>query len=96
MRSRQEIEDILSAAIESARQRHKEAGNRFRRITSEIPALLPTPDGALRIAQAGAEYRAELEALKKALARFNDYYARGIVPDDLADGDAHIAPETRL
>ncbi len=83
MRSRQEIEDILSMEIESARERSKAAGKRLREITSEIPSSLPAPDGALHIQMAGAEYRSGLESLRKALTRFNDYHAHGIVPDDL-------------
>ena len=83
MRSRQEIERILSAEIEKARQRQKEAGLTFRQIAVDIPSLLPAPDGSLRIQQAGSEYRSALDDLRKALNRYNDFVAKGIVPDDV-------------
>jgi len=83
MRSRKEIEDILSGEVKRARNNQKEAGARFKQIAGDIPSLIPAPDGAMRIHQAGAEYRACLEDLRKALNRYNDFVAKGIVPDDV-------------
>jgi phage-related tail fiber protein len=83
MRSRQEIERILATEIEEARLKQKEAGETFRQIAADIPSLLPAPDGALRIHQAGTEYRAALDNLRNALHRYNDFIAKGIVPEDV-------------
>jgi hypothetical protein len=83
MRSREEIERILSSEIKAAGQRQKEAGARLRQVASDIPSMIPAPDGALRIHLAGVEYRAALEELRKALKRFDEFMAKGIVPDDV-------------
>jgi hypothetical protein len=83
MRSREEIERILSSEIKAAGQRQREAGVRLREVVSDIPSMLPAPDGSLRIHLAGVQYRAALEDLRKALNRFDDFMVRGIVPDDV-------------
>jgi hypothetical protein len=83
MRSHREIEEILSTEIKRARQRQQDARKQFREITGDIPSLIPAPDGALRIQQAGAEYRGALEDLRNAMTRFNDFLVNGVVPEDL-------------
>ncbi len=83
MRSREEIERILSSEIKAAGQRQKEAGMRLRQVAADIPSMIPAPDGSLRIHLAGVEYRAALEDLRKALSRFDDFMVKGIVPEDV-------------
>lgn len=86
MFSQQEIQDILLAKVRKAQERQREAGKRFRQLTGDIPSLIPAPDGALRIQQAGADYRASLRDLKHALNRYDQFVERGVVPADLAQG----------
>jgi phage-related tail fiber protein len=83
MRSREEIERILSSEIKAAGQRQRDAGSRLREVVSDIPSSIPAPDGSLRIRLAGVEYRAALEDLRRALARFDDFVVKGIVPEDV-------------
>jgi hypothetical protein len=83
MRSRSEIEEILSAEVAVATERHKKAAAQFHSIVDDIPTTLPFPDGTLRIQLAGAESRAASALLRRALDRFNGLIIRGIVPDDL-------------
>jgi hypothetical protein len=83
MRSRQEIEEILRAELESARLRRQSAKEEFTRVCNEIPSGLPHPDGTLRILNASREKAAAQEAFAAALQRFNAFILKGEIPDDL-------------
>jgi hypothetical protein len=82
MLNREQIESILLAELDEAREKHRRSAENLRAITSEIPTCIPSPDGALRIKKAGEEHRCAFEALRKALERWNVFIVHGNVPDD--------------
>jgi hypothetical protein len=86
MLSRPEIEKILCAELEAAKQRNTLALDTFLSVMNDVPSGLPAPDGTFRIQIAGAERRAALQELHRTLTRYNGLIVRGIIPEDFKNG----------
>ena len=71
--NRDQIRTALLAEVDRAGIRYQLASDNLREVTSEIPSQIPHPDGILRIEKAGQEHRAAIEALRRALSRWNAF-----------------------
>ena len=81
-RSRIEIEELLSAAMNTANEQRKQAVAEFLEVTAAVPHD-SSADGILLIAKAGAARQQAFAEYQIALNRFMDFVVSGIVPDDL-------------
>jgi len=81
-RSRIEIEEILSAAVNTANEQRKQAVAEFLEVTAAVPHD-SSADGILLIEKAGAARQQAFDEYQLALNRFMDFVVSGIVPDDL-------------
>jgi hypothetical protein len=82
MRTAGEIENILRKDVDECSARLKDAAEKLRERTSDIPSGIPSPDGALRISKAGADRKAAADDLRKALRRWHSFIVRRTVPED--------------
>jgi hypothetical protein len=80
-----DIEAILVEELERAKAAHKEAAREFKTMSLDIPSGLPSPDGRVRIDNAGVAYRSTMEAYARALKEFSDFISRGEVPPRLKE-----------
>src|SRR3954468_8448491 len=81
--SQQEISRRLRDELRRAQLEHAAAKEKFEEITTQTPSGLPHPDGALRIQQAGREYRRSIELYTRALKHYTDFTIHGIAPPPL-------------
>jgi len=77
-----EIEEILSAAVNTANEQRKQAVAEFLEVTAAVPHD-SSADGILLIEKAGAARQQAFDEYQLALNRFMDFVVSGIVPDDL-------------
>lgn len=78
-----EVELLLRAQLNSARDEFEAKKKIFGQVVAEVPSGLPHPDGATAVQIAGQQYRHALEAFDVALKRFTQFVVSGTVPDDL-------------
>lgn len=85
------ILNTLRQELESAKEHHQEARERFWKVTGRPRQLLPRdtegvphPDGSLIIRKAAAEETHARKVHLEALIRMNAYLINGSVPEDLA------------
>ncbi len=83
MPNRAQIESVLRSDMDRAVERAAAAARRLREVTSDIPSGIPSPDGALRIRQAGTDHQVALEHLRNALDRWTAFVVHSTIPDDL-------------
>ncbi len=81
MKSRSEIERLLFADLERAREKYHGARNVLIDATHDIPSGLPHPDGAVRIRNAGKDSFETLEAYAQALKEFDQFLLSGKIPE---------------
>src|SRR5882762_4245875 len=81
-RSRIEIEELLSAAMNTANEQRKQAVAEFLEVTAAVPHD-SSADGILLIENAGAARQQAFAEYQISLNRFMDFVVSGIVPDDL-------------
>lgn len=77
------LKDELAVATEQAVQ----ATEAFLWVTLEIPSGLPHPDGIQRVHNASRDVSHARARMSLAHKRLNDYVERGIVPEDLKQGN---------
>jgi hypothetical protein len=70
MHPRREVKNILIRNVKNAQLRQREAGDRFRQLTSNVPHLVALPDAVNRVRLAGMEYRNALRDLRAALVQY--------------------------
>ena len=74
----QEIGRRLLDELGRAQLEHAAAKESFDAIIKQTPSGLPHPDGALRIQQAGREYRRSVELYTRALKLYTDFILHGV------------------
>src|SRR3954468_24528046 len=79
----EEIGRKLRNELRRTQSEHAVAKERFNGIANQTPSGLPHPDGALRIQQAGREYRRSIELYTRALKHYTDFTIHGIAPPPL-------------
>lgn len=82
--SRDEIEAILRAEVDSAYEVFRTKAAEFNLLIEDIPTGVPHPDGSLPIHRGGAEKLDAIRRLRLALERFDSFVLDGNVPPDLA------------
>ncbi len=85
-----QIEAILNAELEQARKFHALANHSFQDTAREVPTHLPSPDGIAYVENSAENRKAAFDQYKRALARFNDFEIRGVVPPDLRIDDESL------
>ncbi len=85
MPSREEVEFILVADLERATRSFRKAAAEFQALIAEVPSGIPSPDGSLRLREAGERKRSALNALNAALQRHSAFVLDGRIPVDLAE-----------
>jgi hypothetical protein len=83
LRTREQIESILTAELNFALKRFNVARAEFNEVIADTPSGLPHPDGSLRVELASRGKQRAAEALQRALHRHNDFLLHGKVPSDL-------------
>ena len=78
-----EIEQLLYSRLEEAKFAHAAAKADFDSILNEGMGVLPPPDGAHRVAQAGSEFNDALRRHMNALREFTAFITKGIIPEDM-------------
>jgi hypothetical protein len=73
----------LVQRIADATEQVNAAFEAFNAIVTEIPSLLPRPDGAKRIQDAARELSVARKEMMTAHTRLNEFVGHGIVPPDL-------------
>ena len=96
MRSRQDIERVLSYDLDEARSAYEEARKQFGIVIDEIPSRLAQPDGQLRIRNAGRYEAAAREVYVTALEELSDFHIRRTVPEGLKQDVRRREPESRF
>jgi hypothetical protein len=83
---RREVECLLERQLSESREACRIAVRKINDLVAGIPSGLPAPDSDLNLRRR----REELERVKleyaRALERWTNFVARGIVPEDLASG----------
>jgi hypothetical protein len=82
-RTRRQISYFLKDQLDRAQNVQTLAVNRFGQIVAESPGSIPSSDGNLLVKQAGVAARDSLAAYSRALKRYTDFTASGVVPEDL-------------
>lgn len=77
------IRSVLFHGLAEAKFRFEAVSTKF----SDIPGGRPRTDGAQRVLNASSELAAARIKRKRAQDRLDDYLSRGIVPEDLKQGD---------
>jgi hypothetical protein len=72
------LQDVLELTA-----RTNEATKEFNAVMRRIPSGLRHPDGTQGIKNASSKLSTARKELKKAHTRLNDYFERGVMPDDL-------------
>ncbi len=72
------LQDVLELTA-----RTNEATKEFEAVMGKVPSGLPSPDGTQRIKNASGKLTTARNELMKAHRRLDEYFGRGIVPDDL-------------
>ena len=80
------IQAVLTRDLHEATLWVKSATMEFNAVTSNIPSLVPQPDGTQRIHNASRALKMARAELKIAHNRLDDFLSRGIIPDDLKRG----------
>jgi hypothetical protein len=83
---RRTIEKLLSADLQKAQEAFRLAASQLAETTKDVPSAIPASDCNLRIARAGMNNKLAYGALQKALKRWKDFVASGVVPEDLLEG----------
>ena len=83
--SRDEIQHRLSKELNDAQCAYIAANSHFQTLAKEVPSGIPSPDGSLRIWEAGVESRRKLEMYGRAMKRYNEFTLYGTIPEDLRD-----------
>jgi hypothetical protein len=78
-----EISEILNGEVRSAQARLAQARAGIDSIISEVPDILPHPDGQYRLTTAVKEHVKAREVLERALERNTAFMFNGIIPEDL-------------
>jgi hypothetical protein len=84
--SEHEIRTTLFQELLAATARNNEANREFDEVIGQVPTGLPHPDGVQRIRNASSKLSAARKQMGVAHNRLDDYFARGIVPDELKRG----------
>ncbi len=80
-----EIGDLLRSQLDESREAYDRAKLDFKRISGEIPGILPHPDGSRLLENAARVQSAAIQAYVASLRRFNDFLINGTVPKDMED-----------
>jgi hypothetical protein len=78
-----EVSRILRDEVIRARMAYQSAHTEFNAIATDVQSGEPTPNGALRLGNAGAKYRSTMEEYYRALNEFNALLNDGTVPERL-------------
>jgi hypothetical protein len=81
--SDQDIRGALLQEILEYTARTGEAAREFEGVAGQVPSGLPHPDGVQRIKNASINLSTARKELMNAHKRLDDYFDRGIVPEDL-------------
>jgi len=82
-----DIRAILVKHIIEATERANAASRVFNAVIDEGPSGLPHPDGTQRIRNASRDLDSARRQMMKAHTRLNEFVERGIVPEDLKQGN---------
>ena len=82
-----QIRAVLVQRIVEATERANAASEVFNTLIDQTPSGLPHPDGTQRIRNASRELDIARREMMKAHTRLNEFVERGIVPEDLKQGD---------
>src|SRR5712671_3975696 len=82
-----QIHRMLNEQLEAAIEHAVQASEVFFGVVTEIPSGLPHRDGTQRINDASCGLSLARHKMTVAQRRLNDYVNRGIVPEDLRDGN---------
>ena len=86
VRHRALIGTSAASWFRSSLRRRRESTQRLRRfiaVMGDVPSGLPHPDGTQRIHNASRELSAARKEVMKAHTRLNEFFGRGIIPEDL-------------
>jgi hypothetical protein len=90
--SHREIPRILGDEVTRARMAYQSAHAELNAIAADIQSAPSSPNGVLRIRNAGADYRSAMEEYDRAVNEFNAFLKGGVVPDRLKeDNDKGLA-----
>jgi hypothetical protein len=90
--SRIEVSRILRDEVIRARMAYQSAHTELNAIAADVQSGEPTPNGALRLSNAGANYRSTMEEYYRAMNEFNALLNYGSVPERLReDGNKGLA-----
>jgi hypothetical protein len=82
-----DIRAILVKHIIEATERANAASRVFNAVIDEVPSGSPHPDGTQRIRNASRDLDSARREMMKAHTRLNEFVERGIVPEDLKQGN---------
>jgi hypothetical protein len=82
-----DIRAILVKHIVEATERANAASAAFNAVLDRTPSGLPHPDGTQRIRNASRDLDSARREMMKAHTRLNEFIERGVVPEDLKQGN---------